>query len=89
VGSDADWAAEAVARELEIDTRSDGSDQGSPDGFSISSSDPALAEILASRETVVTIVTAGTPRRSLRRVEDELRALDIRSQILVLVDPFR
>jgi hypothetical protein len=88
-GSDEDWAAAAVARELEIDTRSNGSDQRSPDGFSISSSDPGLAEILASREMVVTIVTAGTPRRSLRRVEDELRALDTRSQILVLVDPFR
>jgi len=89
VGSDADWAAVAVARELENDPRSTRSDQGSSDGFSISSSDPGLAELLASRGTVVTIVTAGTPRRSLRRVEDELRALDTTSQILVLVDPFR
>jgi hypothetical protein len=89
-GSDADWAAVAVARELEIDTRStEASDGGSSDGFSISSSDPGLAELLASRKTVATIVTAGTPRRSLRRVEDELRALGTGSRILVFVDPFR
>lgn len=88
-GSDADWAAVAVARELEIDTQSTGSDQEPSGGFAVASSDPGLAEFLGSRETVVTIVPAGTPRRSLRRVEDELRALGTRSQILVFVDPFR
>jgi hypothetical protein len=88
-GSDADWAAQAVARRLEMRASRRGLIRRSSDGFSISSTDPRLPEFLATRDTVVAIVPSGTPRRSLRRVEEELQAFDTGFHVLVLVDPRR
>ena len=89
-GGGSAWAGEAVARTLEA--RASGHDGGrrSSHGFTIASSDePGLSETLAVCDPVVTIVPIGTPGRSVRRVDEEIRALGTRFQVLVLVDPRR
>ena len=71
-GGDGEWAAAAIARKLESRVENQGSRPGHSDGFSVSSSDPRLPEVLEARDAVVAIVPSGSPRRSLRRVDEEL-----------------
>ncbi len=89
-GSDSAWAAEAIAHTLDVRAWGRDAHRGSSDGFTITSSDdPGLSELLATSDPVVTIVPIGTPSRSVRRVDEELRALGTRFEVLVLVDPRR
>ena len=86
-GGDAEWAAAAVARKLESRLENQGQRRGRLDGFSFSSTDPRLPEVLEASNAVVAIVPSGSPRRSLRRVDEELNGLGVRFRVLVLVDP--
>jgi Family of unknown function (DUF5343) len=86
---DGEWAAAAIARRLEPRVENRGSRRGRSDGFSVSSSDPRLPEVLEARDAVVAIVPSGSPRRSLRRVDEELHGLGVRFRVLVLVEPSR
>jgi hypothetical protein len=88
-GGDGGWAAAAVARKLESRVESEGSGREHSDGFSVSSSDPRLPEVLGARDAVVAIVPSGSPRRSLRRVDEELYGLGVSFRVLVLVEPSR
>ena len=88
-GGDAEWAAAAVARKLESRVENQGQRRGRLDGFSVSSTDPRLPEVLEASDAVVAIVPSGSPRRSLRRVDEELNGLGVRFRVLVLVDPSR
>jgi hypothetical protein len=86
-GGDGKWAAAAVARELDTRVQIPGSRRReASDGFAVSSSDPRLSEILAAHDGVVALVPSGSPRRSLRRVGEEIQGLDIKFRALVLVE---
>jgi hypothetical protein len=87
-GRDGKWAAAAVARELNPRVQIPGSrGRESSDGFAVSSSDPRLSEVLAAHDGVVALVPSGSPRRSLRRVGEELQGLDVKFRALVIVEP--
>jgi capsular polysaccharide biosynthesis protein len=89
-GGRSDWPARAIARQLQIRAESDRMWRERSIPFSrLEASDARLRSVLADQRAVIAIVTSGTPRRALRRFDEDFQASSAAFRMLVLVHPRR
>jgi hypothetical protein len=85
-----DWAARAVARQLQAQAESDEAWRRQSIPFSrLEASDSRLKAVLPDHRAVIAIVTSGTPRRALRRFDEDFGVSGDGVRMLVLVRPRR